>query len=489
MLRNNSEASPDSKKSYYAISEITRLLYSVVKKITVISLLIVLSGCAALSSYDNQSVETLDALRSGNINLALAKYQDLDPEKKKPKILPYLEKGSIEFMASDAESAIQSWKVADAIVQEWEEKSKLDATKVAGNVGSIIVNDKVQTYEAANYEKVFLTTSMAVAQASMGNWDIARTEIKKTHERESIIANVNGKKYAEVEEEAEKADHKVKSYKELDGYPVEIFESQKVLKLKNSYQNALSHYLAGYIYEALGESSLSAPGYRKAIELNPSARILERGLAELETRSGVGNKAANTSDVLFVLYSGEIAAKKSQTISIPVATANGLIVTPISFPIYQPSPYHYSDLLTVNGAPITMEAIMDVDSMAIRELKDEMPGILLRSTIRAAAKSLAQKEVQDQNVWAGLAMSVAAVLTESADERMWRTLPSNIKLHRQNLSYGEHSITVGGKLVKIAVNDDYTVIPIRVVGNNVYSNKFIAAEVFDASNSTDVSLQ
>ena len=35
-----------------------------------------------------------------------------------------------------------------------------------------------------------------------GDWDFARTEIKKTHERESIIADVRAKETAEVEKES-----------------------------------------------------------------------------------------------------------------------------------------------------------------------------------------------------------------------------------------------------------------------------------------------
>ncbi len=35
--------------------------------------------------------------------------------------------------------------------------------------------------------------------------------------------------------------------KELNGYPVETLNDPEVLALKNGYQNALSHYLAGFM--------------------------------------------------------------------------------------------------------------------------------------------------------------------------------------------------------------------------------------------------
>ena len=43
--------------------------------------------------------------------------------------------------------------------------------------------------------------------------------------------------------------------KEINGYPVETLNDPEVLALKNGYSNALSHYLAGFLYEVLGESA------------------------------------------------------------------------------------------------------------------------------------------------------------------------------------------------------------------------------------------
>ena len=48
--------------------------------------------------------------------------------------------------------------------------------------------------------------------------------------------------------------------KELNGYPVETLNDPAMLKLKNGYQNALSHYLSGFVYEVLGEDGLVSPG-------------------------------------------------------------------------------------------------------------------------------------------------------------------------------------------------------------------------------------
>ena len=72
--------------------------------------------------------------------------------------------------------------------------------------------------------------------------------------------------------------------RELSGYPVETIDNAEVNALRNSYQSALSHYLAGFVYEALGEASLAAPGYRLANELQPGRPLLEEALRGLDER-------------------------------------------------------------------------------------------------------------------------------------------------------------------------------------------------------------
>ena len=105
-------------------------------------------------------------------------------------------------------------------------------------------------------------------------------DIKRTHEREAVIAEFRAKETLAAEEEA-KSKGATSGGKELNGYPVETLNDPEVLALKNGYSNALSHYLAGFLYEVLNEPGLAAPGYRKAIELRPDTPLLEEGLRGL----------------------------------------------------------------------------------------------------------------------------------------------------------------------------------------------------------------
>ena len=190
----------------------------------------------------------------------------------------------------------------------------------------------------------------------------------------------------DAENTAKEKGYKTKS-EDLKGYPIATLNSPDVTNLKNGYQNAFSHYLSGFLYEAAGEESLAAASYRTAIELQPSLGVLKDGLMGMNNRfakpaipavaqqekptlpvtkastkkskkKGKKGKSvqqiaaapisaplpvqtspfiaqSNESDVLFVVETGVAPFKKSIMIPLPIPYAG---VVPISFPVLETNP-------------------------------------------------------------------------------------------------------------------------------------------------------
>src|SRR5205807_3276736 len=134
---------------------------------------------------------------------------------------------------------------------------------------------------------------------------------------------------------------------------------------------ALSHYLAGFVYEALAEPSLAAPGYRLANELQPNQPVLEEALRGLESRLRASDDGM--SEVLFVVASGAAPALRSQSFRLPVPVAEKLVIVPFAFPVLLPSLLDDLPLgLTVGGAQhLALTRIASIDLMARRSLKDD----------------------------------------------------------------------------------------------------------------------
>jgi hypothetical protein len=432
---------------------------------------VLLSGCGSMRSYDGELKQTVGMVKSGSVTAALQDLENNNSGKEENKdLLYFFEKGELLRLTTEYDNSNQAWMRADAKVHEWEETAKTSPEKLFGNVGSFILNDRTRRYDGFDYEKVLLTSRIALNHIGNGDWDKARTEIKKTHEREAIIAQVREKQIDEAKAEAEKKNVKT-TYKELKGYPVETFDDPEVTKLVNGYQNAFTHYLAGFTYEALGEKSLAAPGYRKAMELRPDLPRLGSALEKLDNQK----QRPGYTDVLFVVEAGTAPARESMQIPVPVPLGQRIGVVSISFPVIHSdkSSAAPGQLMLDGKDTISLDSITNIDAMARRSLKDEMPGIIGRNIVRAIAKGVMQKEAGDRGGLIGSLLATAfTVATEQADERSWRTLPALISIGRAQIPSGKHQMTLAGaqgtKVLDFTVSGSHAVVPVRLMSGSTY---------------------
>lgn len=433
-------------------------------------------GCSTFRSYNKEMIKTIDMVSQGQIDMALAEHEKNNSSSDK-ELLFFLEKGQLLRLKGQYKDSLDTWLEADKKIADWENEAKITAGKFARGAGSLFLNDKTLRYDGHDYEKVMVSTQLALDHILLGDWEKARTEIKKTHEREAVIAELRAKEAAKVEEEA-KAKSITTTFRDLKGYPVAALDAPEVTSLKNGYQSAFSHYLAGFVYEALGETGLAAPGYRQAIELRPDIKQLDEALAGLDTRAKAG---VTGTDVLFVVESGFAPELQSITIPIPMPVSN-IGIVPISFPVIHSNP-NIAPVrqLKVDGSQILeMDAITSIDAMARRALRDDMPGIIARGLIRATAKAATQKAVSDQNAIAGLAVTLINFATESADERSWRALPATISIARATLPSGTHQIqfdtVTDPQTLSVEVKGRYAVVPVRVLNGKTYLSQAVFHE-------------
>lgn len=415
-----------------------------------------LAGCGTFRSYRAEMEETLGRVASGDLDGAARLLKNNAPADARD-LLYHLETSEIRRLQGDYGASFEALSAADAVVQAWEDATRLDPGRSLGQAGSLLLNDRVRAYEGHDYEKVLVTTRMAMDHLALGDWDNARVAIKRTHEREDVIAEIRAEEYRRLQAEARERGV-TPSIREISGYPVEELETPEENALRNGYQNALSHYLAGYVYEALGEPSLAAPGYRKAIELRPGQALLESALAGLDARTSAPDDG--TCDLLVVVESGAVAGRESRSFSLPVPVfPSGIFMQiPVSFPVIPPSPsFTPPEVLVDQSEAVPTAHILDLDAMARRALKDEMPAIMMRAFVRSATKAVAQYQMQRQMMQRGrrnddgaalgaavalIAMQIGGAVVEQADERGWRMLPSQVSLARVKLPHGRHTLNV-----------------------------------------------
>ena len=422
-----------------------------------------------MASHDTNIAKIEAASRTGGLQGALVQLDStVKTNEEKAGLLYNMERGEILRMDRRYPESTAALLQADQQVNKWENQAKNNPEKLLGSLGAVLISERLKVYEGQDYEKVWLTTRLALNRVAMNDFDNARVDIKRTHEREAVIAEFRAKTTVAAEEEAKSKGVQVKG-KELNGYPVESLNDPEVLQLKNGYQNALSHYLAGFLYEAMNEPGLAAPGYRKAIELKPETPVLEEGLRGLDSRSGFTHKRSQRmTDVLFILEAGTAPARKSVQFTVPIPYKNRVNTVSISYPVIQPSKEPPVKSISTGGTQFNLEKVVDLNVMARRVLKDEMPGMVVRNITRAFTKLVLQDELNKQGGSAGALLSligtVASVVTEQADDRMWRMLPGRVYIARGYLPPGEHSVAIDGRDYKVSIKVDgqYAIVPLRL---------------------------
>ncbi len=438
-----------------------------------VAMVLVLTGCANVPTHDSRLAGSLAATTNGDIDEAI---KTLDAQTadgaNKTDLLLNLEKGELLRIGTRYQESLSAFEIADQKVKSWEDTAKNAPDKLMGQIGAVFLGDSSRPYEGQDYEKVMLTTRMAMNRVNLGDLDTARVDIKRTHEREAIIAEFRARETAAAEKEAKDKGITL-SAKELDGYPVETLNDPEVLKLKNGYQNALSHYLAGFVYEALNEPGLAAPGYRKAIELRPDLPVLEEGLRGLDQRTSFRRKK-NMTDVLFIVESGNAPARQSRKIQFPVPTHSGLITVSFSFPVIYPDKDALQlDQINLGSLTLPTALVADFNVMARRALQDELPGMQTRAAVRAVGKGLVQHQINRKlGVFGGLVGNVVTAATEgNADDRMWRGLPNRVFIARGFVEPGQYDLNLPDQPElkhSLTVDGRYMVVPVRMFRNKTY---------------------
>ena len=106
------------------------------------------------------------------------------------------------------------------------------------------------------------------------------------------------------------------------------------------------------------------------------------------------------------------------------------------------------------------EVLVRLNATAARALKDRIPGMLVRQTLRAAAKYEAQKQANDNmGLLGALSTQIYNLVSERADLRSWLTLPAYGMATRMELPAGEQVIMLSASGGSASVT-----VPVRAGG-------------------------
>lgn len=454
-------------------------------------------GCATQTQQLKMN-ESKEPFKNGDLQNTTAVIQGAFKDKN---TLYFMELGGVQRLQGPAQipSSTQNLLAADQLVSRWEITTSDKVRRSFAGASSYILSEGISSeYDPKPYEVTLLSQTLALNHLLQGRWNDAMVEAKKMAQREKVIEELIQSQVAAVskverEQQSNPNTRAVTSRIEnIGGYPINLLDDDETRSLKNSYQNPAAYYLSGFIHESQGEASLAAPGYRLAIELRPQVNFFKTSIAKLDANIADRNKKS-FADTLIIIDTGYmpkiIPYQISQTFNIG---GNSKLIT-LTFPVIEKSTERFRPtLIQLSDRVANPELVANIDSMARKNLRDELPAYVLRASSRAlvslaaqfAADRAAQQAANQRNQnnqnngTAALVGAIAGLITgyglqaiNVTDVRHWSTLPAQTYMTRMGLPIGPNVLRYtlpSGVTASQTVNlvGGYNVVYIRMFRNS-----------------------
>lgn len=464
------------------------------RRILIFAALLVMTGCAASSTFSNypRKIQPLVTSLSNRTSIDLSKLLRSELNSK-DLILYNMEHGRYAQLLGNIDVSMADFRASLEKIRVNEEKALISASAFTANVAATLINDNAIPYEGEGYERVLLHHYQALNYLMKKDLDGAGVEVRRANAEQNEALKRFEKELDWARDEARnrridnnspRLEHTYAQMDEIAG------------RVKNSFQNAYTFYLSGFIYELLQQPNDAYIDYKKALEIYPENRYLQKDvlrlaakldmreeLAELRLRFPAGSKRFIDEDgvgsgELLVLFEDGFVPQK-QEIKIPLPAGRGGLVT-IAFPIYQERWSAQTQLRIINNSELigSTEPICDIRALAVKALKEKVPVIATRQLVRAVAKGVTAAEARKQTGDLGqFAAIIWNIVSENADLRSWLTLPANAQILRTRLPAGRHTLSLQHPMagyqayadVEITPNGK-TVLHVLRAGRQMYSS-------------------
>lgn len=341
--------------------------------------------------------------------------------------LARLQQANGEFTAS-----IQSFDTAYTILDEYENRATISLRNIGSFLGSSFMSKGSESYYGKGYERALMHTLNALNYMMLGDFENAAVEMRRMEQRQEFWLKESETKIKEASEANEKARRQGNDTASIPhGYSLAaMLEDEGVRTLVNNYQDPFSYTLSSIILNISGQSAASGNAaeisLKRALALNPdvSKAFVQLPVSSSSQKNGINDKM----EVTVIVLAGEAPALKIEKIRFPIFY--GAEYTSIDLPSYT------SPLNDASGVSITTDQLrlqpprlLKTDLMAYKTLKDELPGELAKSVVRATSKAIAAKQVSDHfgdlgGLVASLVLDVGSSYADSGF-RNWEVMPNS----------------------------------------------------------------
>ena len=409
--------------------------------------------------------------------------------------LSLLEKARLEFLDNNNKQSQEDFAQVYELVQQAQLAAKVELSRGIENVAAVMSNDNAIRYDIPLYEQSMLHSYQALNYLAQKNLSGALVEVRRANLVQEQALTTNAKSINRYQEKM--AGQGLNSDELYRQYPA---MNTTIGNIKNGFQNAYTFYLSALLYEAAGQSNDAYIDYKKALEIYPDNSYLQQDvwrlanalymsddiallkaslaqtitskLSNKESHKDHDHMAQSQGQVIFIVENGIVAPKQEIAINLPIYNSQGnMRFYSVALPSYQNYLTAYSPLsLNYQGKNYQSEEIVRLQSLAAKQLKDQLPVIVTRQIVRLLAKEELRQQLARKNGDLGnIFASIYNMATEKADTRSWSTLPDSIHLLRLNLPTGEHQLmlNINGQNQQVNVSiktNKITLIKLTAIG-------------------------
>jgi len=387
------------------------------------------------------------------------------------KELGFLESGRVHQLAGEFEASIVDFDHAiETVLTKTESGPVINLPDGIGNLAAATVtDDRTRMYRIPPYEFIQALNYQMWNYLFLGKPEAARVEARRAVFAQDALAE----KYAPIVQGDR--EHSTGSNAKAMGAVDSRMEAMGPVleKTRCSYENGLAWYFCGILFELDNDASNARIAYQKAWELTPGNPYVERDalrlirseqperFTELMPRSHLSVEKLDRTSTEIVLVVEENFVSQRRSVKIPLPLL-GTSMTSIDFPLYrdefyQPMPLSLSAEARDFGL---VSPTLFVQSLAYQDLKEKMPGIVVRNIARVGVRVAAQQVANHAGnayVQVGVAaFNLASSIINKADTRAWYTLPMVAHVYRGDVEPGEYLLTLrnqaNGRTVSFTVS-------------------------------------
>jgi len=359
----------------------------------------------------------------------------------------WLNLGRLYQSTKNYDKSIEAFGKAEAILDEYETRAEVSFRNVGSGMGSLLFSKGAETYYGKGYERTLMHTLNGLNYAMLGNFEGATVEMRKMEKRQEFWLKESEEKISETQKKKSEVQGNPNTDEIPAGYSMgEMLQDPDVRAMANNYQDAFSYALSSVISRISNDTQYSEISQKRALSLS----------ADASSVFTPASKTPNTVDVYVVAFTGQAPVQSIDKIRFPLPSLKYYVVLDL------PSLKHpkddvsyvniYSPLMGESSAP----RLLKTDMMAYKTLKDELPGEVMKSIVRATTKGVVAKQASDKGgLLGGLAASILMDATSTVMEksyRNWELLPNSGYLSKVSVKKGDTVvIKLGGREINVQI--------------------------------------